>query len=568
MEANRIELGMSQKLILRFQYLLLFLYLALIITALPLGFDQHHSGLIHASLLEYKSALLIGGDYPFNQYGPAWIAVFHLFLVLAPIQMYFLFTKVIGLFCIFLSMFITYKLARIFLGKIWAINCILFMLITYPFFTGFLPWPSLLVMPIVPYVAYVLITLISTKNFRYAGFHYFLAGASIGVALLTRAQIGFMLIFFCSLILTQHWRQKSIRPLIGVILGLGTSISAIVLYLLNKGWLKSAVYDEFVLGFKYVSGDKSTFPFPLGTIFLVSFLLASFSLISYSPSFKRIYLSLIDSRLKNFILIPLAVLILIIFQNERLFNRFWISFILSIFLFFLITRLFSIENIAGMLTDPLNVLVIFSGVALLQVWPLFDQMHTWWSITPVTVIVAIFLKSKVHKGNVDSVMASTLAVSVLVFLSFQGQTVVDTYRQSSEISVSSLKFNFSFRSNVEELESIQEFFAMNIPRGSLVLNLCADGNLFFAPENYSSSARNTVFWSTMKDNKDLYQNILASKPQYLVKCNFTPFSSQQYDFEELQKNITRQLFKKNVILNELILSNSKSIQILIMKSVD
>lgn len=556
---------MRQTLILRFQYLVLFLYSALIVVALPLGFDQHHSGLIHTTLLQYKSSLLIDGDYPFNQYGPAWIAIFHFFLVLAPIQLYFFFTKVIGLLCIFISMLITYKLARLFLSKIWAMNCILFMLVTYPFFTGFLPWPSLLVMPIVPYIAYVFVKLASSDTFRYAEFHYFLAGASIGVATFTRAQIGFMLILVCSFILSQHWRQKSIRPLLGVILGLGTSTFAIVLCLLHKGWLKAALYDEFVLGFKYVTGDKSTFPFPLGTISLVTLLLAFFFLVSYSSTLKRIYSSFNSGVFKNFIFISFASLMLSFFYNERVFNRFWISLILSVFLFFLITKLFPPKNLNRVSTSPLNVLVIFSGVALLQVWPLFDQLHAWWSITPVTVLLFIFLKLKLPKRTVDSVITSTLAVSVLVFLSFQIQSVVNTYRQSSEISINSLNLNFSSQLNVDEMESIQEFFALNIPQGGRVLNLCADGNLFFTPENYSSSARNTVFWSTMKDNADLFQNILASKPQYLVKCNFTPFTSQQYDFEKLQENITRQLFKESVVLSELRLNNSKSIQIVIMK---
>ena len=40
------------------------------------NFDSHHDGLILSTVTLTKSALISGGEYPFNQYGPIWAIPF------------------------------------------------------------------------------------------------------------------------------------------------------------------------------------------------------------------------------------------------------------------------------------------------------------------------------------------------------------------------------------------------------------------------------------------------------------------------------------------------------------
>ena len=140
----------ESKVTSQYRYLIFLAYGVLILVSFPLGFDQHHSGLILSSLNEYKTASSSGTAYPFNQYGPAWTLIFNSLLFLAPQNYYFLCIKFVGLTFISLTFFAHYKLSRLFLNSEWSILSIGWILFTYPFFDGFLPWPSLIVMPIVP----------------------------------------------------------------------------------------------------------------------------------------------------------------------------------------------------------------------------------------------------------------------------------------------------------------------------------------------------------------------------------------------------------------------------------
>lgn len=542
---------------------ILSIYCILIIISLPLGFDQHHSGLILASLNEFKFAAANGVAYPFNQYGPAWIIIFHYLLLFAPDTYFFLSVKVIGMSFVFLSLITQYKLARMFLNKLWSLLSIAWILLTYPFFTGFLPWPSLIIMPVVPYIAYVLIRFTAYKETRYAFFHLFLVGILISVSILTRAQVGITLlivtVFFISFS-KQGGKTKSFASLWSGIL-LSASLTAS--FLVSKGWLRSAVYDEFILGFKYVMGDKSTFPVPLGTIFLVCFffvLTFTFRFIrNNSSAFQQIKIS----RMQSYTMSVLFFVTIILVWNEKRFNRIWISFTIFVFLLMLIRCLATLSLPDIFISNPINILVVFSGVALLQVWPLFDQMHTWWAITPFSTLIVLLFRDSLAPFDSNRLRCLIIYPSLFAVLVLQTVSVYSSYRDSSELKIPGLLGNFSSKSNVSEMNDIQNFFENSIPNKSKILNLCANGNILFAGGKYNSVSRNVVFWSTMKDDEDLFNNILLSKPDFIVTCNFTPFTSQQYDFVQLQQLIINRTMGLSRVAFELNLDQSRRIQILI-----
>jgi hypothetical protein len=69
----------------------------------------------------------------------------------------------------------------------------------------------------------------------------------------------------------------------------------------------------------------------------------------------------------------------------------------------------------------------------------------------------------------------------------------------------------------------------------------------------------------MKDNRDLIQDIKASRPTHIISCDFTPFSSQIYNYDMLQNELVESIFVQNEIRSVLSLSSSRTITILVNK---
>jgi len=546
-------------------YLVLVLSGVLTLLSLPLGFDQHHSGLILATLNEFTAALASGKEYPFNQYGPGWILIFHTALILAPANYFFLAVKLVGLFFVFLSLIATYHLARYFLDRFWSLISIGFILITYPFFTGFLPWPSLVVMPIVPYIAAVFVrfTLSKISDRQPSKIDFFCVGFLLGITLFTRAQIGIALVLAIFLIFLFHGLRNTTIPIICTSIGFVINLVIVFGFLYYKGWLASSLYDEFVLGFMYVIGDKSTFPFPIGTLILVLVILSTYSYFEYKVKFARIHKAVDKHLSPTVISSALLIFTLIIVSSPRLFNRFWIALVIATFLIFFFTVVQGSWFRRNPLRNPLDVLVLFSAVALLQIWPLFDQMHTWWALTPISVLLSLLLKEKFFSHKLPRRITSAILISIFLILSNHALAVYRTFSISSEIPIRGLALNYTFDTNVEEMKLIDDFLTTNIPRSSSVLNLCSNGNAFFVPSFFNSASRNVIFWSTMKDNRDLIKDIKTSRPTHIISCDFTPFSSQIYNYDSLQNELVESIFAQSEIRSVLSLSSSRQITILI-----
>jgi hypothetical protein len=549
---------------LRVAYSILIVLVLLTVFSLPLGFDQHHSGLILSSLNEFNRAMYSAKEYPFNQYGPAWILIFHFALFFAPASYYFLAAKLVGLLLVFVSLLITYKLAGYFLDRFWQLVTLGFILITYPFYTGFLPWPSLVVLPIIPFATLVLARFVldktsSTPHWRT---EFLCLGFLLGVTILTRAQIGVALIVATfTVLLFQGW-GKAKYAIYMTLAGFALNLLIILGYLHSRGWLTSALYDEFVMGFTYVIGDKSTYPFPKGTIILVTLILFTYAYLRHKDNLSKISV-MIEKILSPVVISGFLVLFTLLFiVSVRLFNRAWISFVISVLLIFLFKFLSDIRRIGNPFQNPQNVLFLFSGVALLQIWPLFDQMHTWWALTPVSILTSISLKNTIFIRKLDKTITSAIYISIFLLISNHTLDVYRTYSSSSEIQIQGLALNYTFSANAKEMKKINDFLEREIPKNSSVLNFCSDANAFFAPRLFESASRNIVFWSPMKDNPNLIRNIEESRPTYIISCNYTPFSSQLYDYYTLQANLIDKVLVKSEVKSVLQLSNSRKISII------
>lgn len=542
----------------------------LTVFSLPLGFDQHHSGLILSSLNEFNRAMYSAKEYPFNQYGPAWLLIFHFAIFFAPTSYYFLAAKFVGLLFVFASFVATYKLAGYFLDRYWRLVTIGFMLITYPFFTGFLPWPSLVVMPIIPFATLVLVRFVLSKtgSMTPSKTEFLCLGFLLGVTILTRAQIGAALIVATfAVLLFQGW-GKAKSSIYMTLAGFGLNLFIVLGYLHLRGWLTSALYDEFVLGFTYVLGDRSSYPFPAGTLICVTLILLTYTYLRLKTKLGKVSL-LIDRVLSPLFLSGfLALFTLLSIASVRLFNRVWISFVISVLIIFFLKFLSEIRSIGNPFQSPQNVLFLFSGVALLQIWPLFDQMHTWWALTPISILASILLRETIFTRKLDKIVTLVIYVSVFLLISNHTLDVYRTYASSSEIQIQGLSQNYTFEANAIEMKNINDFLAREIPKGSSVLSLCSNGNAFFAPKMFESAARNIVFWSLMKDNPNLIRDIEESRPNYIISCNYTPFSSELYDYYALQSDLIDKILVNSEVKSVLPLSNSRNISIIVSKTLN
>jgi hypothetical protein len=541
-------------------------FVFLMLASMPLGFDQHHSGLILSSVQEFGIAMDRGEAYPFNQYGPAWILIFHFLSVGLPTQTTFLTLKFIGMIFVITTLAITYTLARNFLNASWSLFSVLLMCITYPFFDGFLPWPSLVVMPVIPYVTHVLVRLQTNSHLLTAAtaLEIGIIGILTGITLFTRAQIGVLLMVavFLFLVLAQKKNKRILLLLFAG--GLLISLSSVSILLAAKGWLESAIYDSFVMGLMYVLGDKSTFPFPSRTIILCFCILVALIYFQKKSTNKRIPGQKEFPKNKLMIACFVAIgLVALIGWIDRIFHRLWISTLLAVLILSLSSLMDRPSKMAQSLMRPETTLVMFSAVAFVQIWPLFDQMHAWWGISPLVVLVVVRFRYFWGRCLPISGLSARFifASAAITFMLLTSLRIALSYSESRQFEIPGLKGNYASEQIVSEVSTIDAFFHENIPDEAEVLNLCPDGNLFFSDRRYQSSARNIVFWSTMKDNSNLMDDINDSSPGYLVVCNYTPFSTQLYDFFALQRKVIRDTLPDRIIVNELSITPSKKITI-------
>jgi len=139
---------------------------------------------------------------------------------------------------------------------------------------------------------------------------------------------------------------------------------------------------------------------------------------------------------------------------------------------------------------------------------------------------------------------------------------------SSEIRIQGLSKNYTFNANANEMKRINNFLLREIPKSSSVLSLCSNGNAFFDPTLFDSAARNIVFWSLMKDNPNLIRDIEESRPTYIISCNYTPFSSELYDYYALQSGLIEKIMENGEVKSMLALSNLRNISIIASKTLN
>lgn len=527
------------------------LILILTLTWFPLlrfGFDSHHDGLMASTLNNIKLGNDGVGNWPFNQYGPAWFLILKSITPLVSSQYFFIAARSITLCFYFLAFLLTYLVSKRFLSRRLSLITVIVIMTIQPFVSDYnsdmIPWPSAFSMALIPLAALSILRAIDRKSQKNLLVNTAIASASISLVTLSRVQIGLALLLGVLLVLIVYRR---LLEAITLVIGYVVITSIFVFYFVRMQWLPDMLSDVFKFGALYVTGDKSTYPKPHWTFILSFSLVILFYVLQNSgllrfinSHFKRIFLPIL------IILVTLGVVVLSARDLNSVqlisvaFRRVWISAIIAA-LAISFLELFSMWLKKRELPSvQYAVLVVFAIVAELQVWPLFDQMHAWWSSTPA-VILGVVLTSQNKALN-------ALAVPGRKFVySFAGICVLAIYLITFSTTVSHERVPLKIQGysgilisekDGLELESVNHFLVTSLNPGNSVLNLCTNGNPFFSPDSgFPSASRVFVFWSQMTSIESMKQAITSAQPDQIVTCSFVTNPVFYKEYSDAQRSL-------------------------------
>jgi hypothetical protein len=523
------------------------LILLLLVYWLPIlrfGFDPHHDGLIVASVTN-----LDFGDtaVPFNQYGPAWFIILKLATILVPDNYLFLTLRLVTLFFYLISFLATYSLSRKYLSRRYSLAVVIVLLAIQPFVTDFnsdmIPWPSALSMFLIPMVGFLMVNCDESTSRKGFNGNLLIAGSLVMITTLTRVQIGLALLITVFILLGTYRRWKS---LLYFLVGFVTSFLIAFAVLAHLGWVRSLVNDVIGFGSTYALGDRATFPKPIWT-----FLLTIGFVISYLGFQRFLVPSAQVFNPASIVSVALLVLFggyLILIERKLnpiqtltvLFRRLWISGLLAAAILGLFLLAYKMLKDKKLPDFKISLLVATSLVAQLQVWPLFDQMHAWWSATPCVILAAVLLKSLNPLDSLSERNKTIYEYALLGVVSLIASVTFISTMTHSRVPLQINGFSGILISEVEgaELADVNEYLQSQIDPKDRVLNLCTNANVFFDPEMMpKSSSRSFVFWTPMFDLAHLRKDILESNPTKVIACSFVTNPIFYPEYREKQVEI-------------------------------
>ena len=510
------------------------LLLSILWLPLPfLSFDDHHDGLILATVTNFQHSLLNHGDWPFNQYGSFWIFAYGLPTLMVPSHFIFITLRLITVGCYFVTAFLCYKLMARLISRRMALVCPLLFFASQPFVasqgSSLVPWPSAIAMPLILGVGLLVLEKegISKSNTRLVW-----AGILSTCILFTRVQVGLLTIIGIALLLvvTREWKK-----LFAFVVSAAASTLMWLYFLWTRGWLETSLRDQFLFGSTYLQTAQHSFHIPIFTI--VGSLLV---MATWWVTEKRFITDTISRSKSGFykatgaisVLIAIALIALLVHRKLSLGQflvaierRGWICLIIGSVGYFLL------RHVNRLLRDRRNgiaksskafsdsALIVLSVAALSQGFPLFDQMHIWWGSVPGIILVVRLLGERL---DVFEVKKRTMEILVAVGTGLMLIAAIVPW--ISQISEPREKFpNFISQVWVPEAQAqaereLSSFLFKTIPSGGSVLNLCGNANVFFTDKSRVSASRNFVVWQAQLDIPVYRAEIVRASPDYIVSC--------------------------------------------------
>lgn len=508
-------------------YMYVLVSIVLLVIPVFVNFDSHHDGLILTTSLELRRAIEAEGNWPFNQYGQLWAFPFALISFLVSDQYLLIAIRLCTLaYYLATALLIQRVSSRYLSGNISRAPSLIFLL-AQPFALGlnstFLPWPSAFCALLIIVVLERLTSQFPTQ--RNSDYAHVTAGFIVFIIIGTRLQVGVLLFLLIPILLIFHRKVREVRAFL---IGFVACLIIVGSLLYSQGWLGDSLYDSVIFSSQYVSGDISTYPFPR-----VTFLLSAFFLIVIAvtvPLIKEHGVSKVISTMsKLFIVLGLlsSMLIASFFSDldfitwlTLLVRRIWISVSISILVYLLILLLAPLlkrKAVNGECNYSRNLLVLISCCSFTQIAPLFDQMHFWWGFSPLVILIVVFGNEHfLHDNLVRRKFAPifVLVGAILLLMNFLG--VVKQVHASTTSIDSSIARGILTADSTDN--DISNFLNTHVSRGSSVLNLCPDSNVFFSVKSTFSSIRKFVLWSPTFDFNEYRKDFFESRYDYIVAC--------------------------------------------------
>jgi hypothetical protein len=330
------------------------------------------------------------------------------------------------------------------------------------------------------------------------------------------------------------------------------------------GWLIVSLKDEFIFGATYIGQGENPKPLftILGTLLLVSFYYIS---LKVRPQLRTPSVSKGALWASTTTLFSLALLLVSHLVNSRnldlyslsvlVFRRLWISALLASVLIFALNELltFNPKNAAkepqGAKTQQRKLLAVFGLITQFQIYPLFDQMHSWWGSIPGVLIMAILISESIRTfqfsmkriSHLKNVTAASIFIICIVPWS------VEIFQSHASIGPSGMNLIWTSKIQAGEMNTLQEYFKKTIPAKSSVLNLCPESDVFFSSGLFSASTRQFIFWPRFHALKYMKKDFINANPDYVVSCHSEVEADYRIDLDKFEALYGRNFSKKVLV---------------------
>ncbi len=498
-----------------------------------IGFFSHHDGLMVTTVSQLQNAIRNGGPWPFNQYGSFWAFVFALPTWNIEHEYLLVSMRLMTLVFYFITAWLTYKIARLFCEPPFALAGVMLLLGNQAFLFDLLPWPSAVAMPLITLISFLLLRKLYIVEIspNRSALEVVFIGIIIPMVILTRFQIGFVL-FIISLIFIFFFGSKKEATIF--ILSFLTAIGIFFTYLESNGWLASSLEDQLLFGSSYLKNNEN--PVPIFTSVGVLIFLLLFA--SSNKIISKTNVSINKSKTLFSLFLPIIFFSVGAFlvMERRSMNlssmyllithRFWISLILGGIIYFTLIQVkksykaWQDHNFFDRNLQAMNLLALLSIAAQIQIYPLFDQMHSWWGSTPGVVILLLIFKEKFQLpiGSMckdlniaKSILIATILLSIVPF-------GVQTWNLDKQVRSPYLGAIFLSENSAKEIKILQNLFERNLTPGKPVLNLCADPDIFLNTNYPNSESRIFIFWPEFLKSEYLRDAFQKTQPESVISC--------------------------------------------------
>jgi hypothetical protein len=496
------------------------------------GFDSNADGLMFVTVKHLQNVMRNGGDWPFNQYGPFWSLVYALVTWNVSMGYSLVVMKAFTLLCYFITILFVYRIgSALFGGGVGYLASIL-ILASQPFTFDLRPWPSSINMLLVSMVTYCCIQAIDET--KHASRIMLTAGILTSFIFLTRIQIGILLLFIISCFFIA---MKKAKVIASFLIGFLSCLGVISIYLWSNGWLIDSFSDQIIYGSTYFNSGSN--PLPTFTIFGI---LAFFILFRCSEYILQRRISIkIWKNISIIVVVSLATSIYFCYQILkqrgmissltiffRIESRAWVSFTLAGLIYASYIQIIVIykrdKNLEKFVPkmQKIYLLLSISLAAQLQVYPLFDPLHTWWGSVPGMIVIAsaaptVFKKQLSSNPRVKSKIESMTIIVLLVSITISQFAQFETRKQPLPERI--FKLDWVANDQRADLQSLQDFFQKYINVDSKVLNLCADTDVYFSNNLARPSTRVFVYWENFEAVSYLDSILLNAETDYIVSCS-------------------------------------------------